>query len=170
MAVKRARLAKETDITNLLREVEALSAIRHPHVLPFLGACLVGPDHFWIITEFMEGGTLAAWLHPHRYTQRSPQATAGVGGPGGASGGGAGGPHGGEAAGGGGPGGHGPACLPSRSNFLDRLRLAYEVAQGMQVRAVQAMAHVQLWADNMKSLCNRLYIDGVAGGHARAEC
>jgi hypothetical protein len=31
-------------------------------VVPFLGACLQPPDNFWLLSEFMPGGTLAAWI------------------------------------------------------------------------------------------------------------
>lgn len=61
MAVKRVRVAKATELLSFLREVEALSSLRHPHVLPFLGACMAGAGgdadagrHFWLLTEFME--------------------------------------------------------------------------------------------------------------------
>ncbi len=56
-------MSKASELTNFLRELEALSALRHPHVLPFLGAVMLGDSHFWLLTEFMEGGTLSGWLH-----------------------------------------------------------------------------------------------------------
>ncbi len=66
VAVKCVRTRTAADYTMFLREVEALASLRHPHVLPFLGACLQGPERLWLITEFMEGGTMAAWLYPHK--------------------------------------------------------------------------------------------------------
>jgi serine/threonine protein kinase len=48
-------------------QVEALATLRHPHVLPFLGACMLEATQFWLVTEYMEQGTLARWLHGHRH-------------------------------------------------------------------------------------------------------
>ncbi|KAI8468611.1 MAG: kinase-like domain-containing protein [Monoraphidium minutum] len=45
------------------REVEALSRLRHPNVVPFIGAVMEGPDRCWVVTEFMPGGSLAARLN-----------------------------------------------------------------------------------------------------------
>lgn len=89
VAVKCVRISKATELTNFLREIDALSHIRHPHVVPFLGAVLEPPQKCWLISEFMHGGTLARWLH-------------------------------------GSPG----ASAPSRP-LLARLRMVYDVAQGM---------------------------------------
>jgi serine/threonine protein kinase len=66
VAVKCVRTKNSREFLSFCRELEALSALRHPHVLPFLGACLSGPNGFWLVTEFMEQGTLAAWLYPHK--------------------------------------------------------------------------------------------------------
>ena len=64
IAVKCVRVAAGTELSNFLREVEALSMLRHPHVLPFLGACLqVETNHCWLLAELMAGGTLSEWLH-----------------------------------------------------------------------------------------------------------
>lgn len=63
VAVKCVRISSETEMTNFLREIETLSAVRHPHVVPFLGASIRPPDSFWLISEFMPGGTLTTWLH-----------------------------------------------------------------------------------------------------------
>lgn len=49
----------------LLRPLDCSPAqVRHPNVVPFLGACLCPPDRFWLLTEFMPGGTMATWLKP----------------------------------------------------------------------------------------------------------
>lgn len=57
----------------MLREVECFAAVTHPHVLPFLGACLSDSDRCLLITELMPGGNLKEWLYgppntrkPHR--------------------------------------------------------------------------------------------------------
>ena len=54
VAVKCVRVSQATELLSFLREVEALSSVRHPHVLPFLGACLLDVQHYWLVTEFME--------------------------------------------------------------------------------------------------------------------
>eukprot|EP00877_Chromochloris_zofingiensis_P011552 jgi/Chrzof1/6650/Cz19g04100.t1 len=63
VAVKCVRISSETEMVNFLREVECLAALRHPHIVPFLGACLQDQHTTWLISEFMSGGTLAEWLH-----------------------------------------------------------------------------------------------------------
>lgn len=40
VAVKCVRVSSATELTNFLREVEVLAGLRHPHVVPFLGAVL----------------------------------------------------------------------------------------------------------------------------------
>ncbi|GAX74482.1 hypothetical protein CEUSTIGMA_g1931.t1 [Chlamydomonas eustigma] len=64
VAVKCVRVSKDTELTSFLREVEAMSLVRHPNVVPFLGACIQAPDQFWLLSEFMSGGTLETWLRP----------------------------------------------------------------------------------------------------------
>jgi serine/threonine protein kinase len=54
VAVKDVHVSSSSELTTFLREVEALSSLRHPHVLPFLGACMLGGGQFWLLTEFME--------------------------------------------------------------------------------------------------------------------
>ncbi len=66
VAVKAVRVASETELNNFLREVEALSRIRHPHVVPFLGAMVDGPSRCWLLAEYMPNGTLSQWLYRHR--------------------------------------------------------------------------------------------------------
>ncbi|KAG2501716.1 hypothetical protein HYH03_000217 [Edaphochlamys debaryana] len=64
VAVKIVRLRHAAELTSFLREVETMSYIRHPNVVPFLGACLTAPDKLSLLSEFMDGGTLQDWLHP----------------------------------------------------------------------------------------------------------
>eukprot|EP00798_Chlamydomonas_sp_ICE-L_P016465 gene16465-22687_t len=64
VAVKCVRIDAGNELGNFLREVEALSALRHPHVVPFLGACIKPEsDQCWLLTEFMSGGTLSSWIY-----------------------------------------------------------------------------------------------------------
>ncbi|GLC40749.1 hypothetical protein PLESTB_000026500 [Pleodorina starrii] len=64
VAVKVVRLRHAAELTSFLREVETMSYIRHPNVVPFLGACLTAPDKLSLVSEYMTGGTLCEWLHP----------------------------------------------------------------------------------------------------------
>lgn len=54
VAVKCVRVSQASEQLSFLREVEALSSVRHPHVLPFLGACMLDVQQYWLVTEFME--------------------------------------------------------------------------------------------------------------------
>jgi len=54
VAVKCVRVSDASEQLSFLREVEALSSLRHPHVLPFLGACMLDVQQYWLVTEFME--------------------------------------------------------------------------------------------------------------------
>eukprot|EP00878_Enallax_costatus_P039869 GHUV01045797.1.p1 GENE.GHUV01045797.1~~GHUV01045797.1.p1 ORF type:complete len:441 (+),score=116.28 GHUV01045797.1:347-1669(+) len=63
VAVKQVLVRSETELLNFLREVECLAALRHPNVVPFLGAVLQDQGRCWLISEYMSGGTLAKWLH-----------------------------------------------------------------------------------------------------------
>lgn len=40
VAVKQVLVRSETELLNFLREVECLAALRHPNIVPFLGAVL----------------------------------------------------------------------------------------------------------------------------------
>lgn len=40
-------------------QVEVMSVLRHPNIVPFLGAVMTPPDTFWLVSEFMTGGTVA---------------------------------------------------------------------------------------------------------------
>ena len=64
VAAKRVRVDTPTRRTAFVREVSALARIRHPHILPFYGACLSPPDDCWIVACACRGGTLKQWLYP----------------------------------------------------------------------------------------------------------
>lgn len=57
---------------NVLREIECFSSVKHPNVLPFLGACLSDSGRCLLVTEFMTGGSLRDWIHGAPGT-RKPQ-------------------------------------------------------------------------------------------------
>ncbi|KAI8468190.1 MAG: kinase-like protein [Monoraphidium minutum] len=73
VAVKRVRVAGESELVSFLREVECLSGLRHPGVVPFLGAVMEGAGHCWLLAEFMEGGNLATWIHSGKGPQFGPE-------------------------------------------------------------------------------------------------
>lgn len=65
MAVKimqSAGLGDEGQLDAFRREVQVLSALRHPHIVRLLGACLVLP-HLCIVEELAMGGSLYDKLH-----------------------------------------------------------------------------------------------------------
>ncbi|KAF5827897.1 hypothetical protein DUNSADRAFT_18555, partial [Dunaliella salina] len=45
VAVKCVRVSQAVEQLSFLREVEALSSVRHPNVLPFLGASMLDLEH-----------------------------------------------------------------------------------------------------------------------------
>ena len=51
------------DALNVLREIECFASIKHPNVLPFLGACLSDSERCLLVTEYMSGGNLKDWVH-----------------------------------------------------------------------------------------------------------
>ena len=64
VAAKRVRVDTPSRATSFLREVRALARTRHPHILPFYGACLSPPEDCWIVARACRGGTLKQWLYP----------------------------------------------------------------------------------------------------------
>jgi len=66
VALKSVRVEARDEIMSFLREVDVMSSIRHPFVLPFIGAVLDPPHRCWVLTEWMPGGTLKSWLHGDR--------------------------------------------------------------------------------------------------------
>ena len=58
VAVKKVNVEGKSRAASFLREVRVLSRLRHPHILPFYGACLQPPGRCWILTHLCEGGTL----------------------------------------------------------------------------------------------------------------
>jgi serine/threonine protein kinase len=64
VAVKKGMAPESsTEAINVLREIECFSYIKHPNVLPFIGACLSDPEECLLVTEYMPGGNLKDWLH-----------------------------------------------------------------------------------------------------------
>lgn len=61
--VKKVNVEGKSRAASFVREVRVLSRLRHPHVLPFYGACLLPPGRCWILTHHSTGGTLKEWLH-----------------------------------------------------------------------------------------------------------
>ncbi len=57
-----AGLGDEGQLDAFRREVQVLSALRHPHIVRLLGACLVLP-HLCIVEELATGGSLYDKLH-----------------------------------------------------------------------------------------------------------
>ncbi len=57
------RISKPDEANSFLREVEALSLLRHPNIMPFYGAVLLPPAQCWLVCELMGGGTLGNWLY-----------------------------------------------------------------------------------------------------------
>ena len=55
-------LGDEAQLDAFRREVQVLSALRHPHIVRLLGACLVLP-HLCIVEELAMGGSLYDMLH-----------------------------------------------------------------------------------------------------------
>lgn len=45
-------------VQNFARELRILSRISHPNVLNFLGYALLGEQHYYIVSEWMERGDL----------------------------------------------------------------------------------------------------------------
>lgn len=102
VAVKCCSPREPRDLVSFLREVDALACVRHPNVLPFVGACLdQAPADLWLVTDFMPGGTLEEWIY----------------GPGGAA----------AAA----AAGATRAPPPPGRSLLQKLHMAWDVAKGM---------------------------------------
>lgn len=69
VAVKCVSVRDETELLNFLREVECLAALRHPNVVPFLGAVLqVGHAHAPVTTVLLQPKECG-----HRQTDRQTQ-------------------------------------------------------------------------------------------------
>ncbi|KAJ9522065.1 hypothetical protein QJQ45_005114 [Haematococcus lacustris] len=117
VAVKVVHVAHEAALLNLLREVEVLAAVRHPCVLRFLGLGVAGPAQFWLLTEFMAGGNLEAWLAKEEAVA-VPRQQQGV-------------QLGGQRQGQGSAGGGLAAAKGPARRFAERLRIVLQVAQGL---------------------------------------
>lgn len=55
------------------REFTVLTSIHHPNVLSIYGAVIDPPERCWLVTEFLQQGTLAQWLHGTLHSRRPPQ-------------------------------------------------------------------------------------------------
>jgi serine/threonine protein kinase len=64
VAAKRVRVDSPSRAKSFIREVTCLSKLRHPHVLPFYGACLSPPNDCTIVARVCGGGTVKDWLYP----------------------------------------------------------------------------------------------------------
>lgn len=66
VAVKKSSIARAPpgDVAALEREVETLSRLASPHVLPYL-ASFRDAEHVYLVTELIEGGSLAALVARH---------------------------------------------------------------------------------------------------------
>lgn len=63
VCVKCVKVDTRQDQVSFFREIEALSTLRHPNIVPFVGACIQKPDKCWLMCEYMKGGTLSKWIH-----------------------------------------------------------------------------------------------------------
>ncbi|CDP11370.1 unnamed protein product [Coffea canephora] len=54
------------------QEVAILRQVQHKNVVRFIGACTKSPN-FWIVTEFMPGGSLYEYLHKNHIVLKPPQ-------------------------------------------------------------------------------------------------
>ncbi|MEW5301642.1 MAG: hypothetical protein WDW36_004490 [Sanguina aurantia] len=76
VAVKVVRVSQAAELANFVREVQSMSLLKHPHIVTFLGAVICAPLDFWLLTEYMPGGTLASWLHPKSSSAQQAAAAA----------------------------------------------------------------------------------------------
>jgi len=122
-----------------LREVTALSKIRHPNLLLYMGACVAPPAPLCIISEYYPHGTLHELLHePHRRSSADVDGDSG----------------GGAAAVGGGECLTSPplALLPGLALPLSasaKRALALDVARGLHYLHAHGMVHGDLKARNV---------------------
>lgn len=54
VAVKRVAPRSREQATTFVREVEALSLLRHPHVMQLYAACCAPPTDFWLVCELLK--------------------------------------------------------------------------------------------------------------------
>eukprot|EP01025_Chloroclados_australasicus_P061568 TRINITY_DN8097_c0_g2_i1.p5 TRINITY_DN8097_c0_g2~~TRINITY_DN8097_c0_g2_i1.p5 ORF type:complete len:352 (-),score=42.67 TRINITY_DN8097_c0_g2_i1:4329-5384(-) len=70
VAVKCVKIRKQEEVLSFLREVDALSSVKHPYILPFIGLCFKPPRQCWLVMEYMRGGTLNHWLYGRKNGQK----------------------------------------------------------------------------------------------------
>ena len=61
-AVKQVKMKKDSTEA-FCRELQTLSAVRHPHVLCLYGGVFEPPEKCWIVTEYVENGSLNEMIH-----------------------------------------------------------------------------------------------------------
>lgn len=49
-------------VADFIKEVEVISNLRHPNIVLYMGVC-INPPKLYMITEFLEGGSLFDLLH-----------------------------------------------------------------------------------------------------------
>jgi hypothetical protein len=69
VAIKRVPHVTEKDKRNNYCEIAFLSQCKHPNVVNFIRAWEV-KDEAWIVTEFLEGGTLSEAVKVHQFSER----------------------------------------------------------------------------------------------------
>lgn len=62
VCAKRLKNVRGGELVNFHAEVNLMVQLRHPHLVQFLGACTT-PGRLCILTEWLPGGSLSAWLH-----------------------------------------------------------------------------------------------------------
>jgi p21-activated kinase 1 len=67
VAIKRLPHVTEKDKRNNYCEVSFLSTCQHPNIVQYLSAWEV-KDEGWIVTEFLEGGTLSEAVKVHQFS------------------------------------------------------------------------------------------------------
>eukprot|EP01112_Ceratiomyxa_fruticulosa_P014571 TRINITY_DN4189_c0_g3_i1.p1 TRINITY_DN4189_c0_g3~~TRINITY_DN4189_c0_g3_i1.p1 ORF type:complete len:481 (-),score=105.34 TRINITY_DN4189_c0_g3_i1:104-1546(-) len=67
VAIKKLRAStkQEDEYSEFFDEVRIMSKLRHPNILQFLGACVQSP-HMFILTEFMDRGSLFDIIHDEK--------------------------------------------------------------------------------------------------------
>ncbi|XP_072977035.1 serine/threonine-protein kinase STY46-like [Typha angustifolia] len=68
-------LSNENGEDFFAQELDTLSRQRHPYVVRLVGACLLPPENCFIVTELLNGRTLAEWLHGHKERLRERSTT-----------------------------------------------------------------------------------------------
>ncbi|KAL3513855.1 hypothetical protein ACH5RR_026572 [Cinchona calisaya] len=70
--VLRSEHLNDTLENEFAQEVAVLRRVQHKNVVRFIGACTKSPN-FWIVTEYMPGGSLYEYLHKNHIVLELPQ-------------------------------------------------------------------------------------------------